>query len=522
MSVSSTGQESGRWCGRALALRPIPAITNTIMPQSDAVSAILPTVLLLDPDRAIRTVLAQALGRAGYQARAAASVSALMAWIEDGEGDLLIADHATLTSGDAAEQISSARPELPVLRLGGSVAGPHDLPKPFDLPLLLNRVSALLQAPAQSATMHALALRAPSALTGVSSSIEELRQGVARLSASVLPLMLLGERGCGRSMVVRVLHESGPRRNGPLVIADTAAIPPADQVTWLTGNTAEDGGLFARATFGTLYLANLQALAPQAQVALLTLLQDRAHPPDFRLVVSANDDLAALARAGRFRADLYYRLDTVRLRVPPLRERREDIGILAAHFWQAAHVGAATSITDGARSLLSRQDWPGNLDALKTAIGRIASVHPGPTLDEAMVRADLMAEPGRNAAETGRQAPVSPSTPAAPPFPSAPAPAETLQAAIGRHIEHYLAAHDLSSAVEGRLHEEVIAEVERPLISGVLAATGGNQIRAAALLGMNRNTLRKRIRDLGIATRVMRAPARGRRAEPALDGAAEP
>ena len=315
------------------------------------------------------------------------------------------------------------------------------------------------------------------------------------LMGTDLTVLITGESGTGKELVARALHDHGKRRHGPFVAINMAAIPRelieselfGHERGAFTGATSRYGGRFEQAHGGTLFLDEIGDMPTEAQTRLLRVLQEGEFTTvggrqpiraDARIIAATHRDLRQSVRQGLFREDLYYRLDVVPLRVPPLRERSSDIPALVQHFLREAQEQgfAAKTIDAGAMERLERHRWSGNVRELANMVRRLAALYSQPVIDSATIEAELSEAP---AAENG--------TPAE----------ESLGGAVERHLREYFDAHSGTLPSAG-LYERVIREVERPLITLTLAATRGNQIRAAALLGLNRNTLRKKIRLLDI------------------------
>ena len=476
----------------------------------------LPTILIADDDRSIRTVLTQALGRAGYQVRATASAATLWRWVEDGEGDVVITDVLMPDENglDLIPRIRRIRPELPVIVMSAQSTlttavqatqrGAFEyLPKPFDLADLLATVDRALKQP----TALGQPMKAPEPhpddnlpLIGRSPAMQEIYRIIARLTTTDLTVMINGESGAGKELVARALHDYWRRRSGPFVAINMAAIPRelieselfGHERGAFTGATNRHVGRFEQAAGGTLFLDEIGDMPPEAQTRLLRVLQEGEYTTvggrspiraNARIVAATHRDLRALIRSGQFREDLFYRLNVVPIRLPPLRERPDDIPVLAQHFLNKAQAeGLPTKTIDaGAMAMLSAYRWPGNVRELENLIRRLAALVPQPVITETILAQELA-----DYAIAEDPTPITLSDDA-----------DTMTTVVERHIARLLAALR-ESGEEGVLYERALAELERPLIRMTLAETRGNQIRAAALLGLNRNTLRKKIREHGI------------------------
>ena len=482
----------------------------------------LPTILIADDDRSIRTVLTQALGRAGYQVRTTAAASTLWRWVEDGEGDLVITDVVMPDESglDLVPRIKRIRPELPVLVMSAQSTiltavqstqrGAFEyLPKPFDLNELLGIIDrALKQGVAGPPPAVATDGTDDLPLIGRAPAMQEIYRVIARLTTADLTVMVTGESGTGKELVARALHDYGRRRQGPFVAINMAAIPRelieselfGHERGAFTGATNRHIGRFEQAAGGTLFLDEIGDMPPEAQTRLLRVLQEGEFTTvggrqpiraNARIVAATHRDLRVLIRSGQFREDLFYRLNVVPIRLPPLRERQGDIPLLAQHFLARAHGEGlpAKVLAPEALAKLTAYRWPGNIRELENLMRRLAALVPQPEIsgeiiDQALAEIAPVAElrHGPMKEDSGTQ---------------------PIERIIEQHIGQIM-AELRATGEEGTLYEQVLAAFEAPLIRMVLAETRGNQIRAASLLGLNRNTLRKKIRfhQVGVTRRV--------------------
>jgi two-component system nitrogen regulation response regulator GlnG len=476
------------------------------------------TILIADDDTAIRTVLNQALARAGYAPRATGNAATLWRWVSQGEGDVVITDVVMPDENafDLIPRIKKLRPNLPIIvmsaqntlmtALSAAEKGAYEyLPKPFDLNELVSIVGRALAEPGrrkEPASSQPDSDELP--LIGRSPAMQETYRALARYTRTDLTVMITGESGTGKELVARVLHDYSKRRNGPFVAINMAAIPRelieselfGHEKGAFTGAQSRTEGRFQQAEGGTLFLDEIGDMPMEAQTRLLRVLQEGEYTTiggrtpiktDVRIIAATHRELKTQIQQGLFREDLFYRLDVARLRLPPLRERLEDVGDLVRHFLrQTAKTGLGQkSIETAAIERIKRHHWPGNVRELENMVRRLAALNPEDTLTAEAVDAELAEAVPPPLVETGKT------------------PRE-----LSEMVERYLAGHFASYGRElppAGLYDRVLQHVERPLLMAALTATRGNQIRAAALLGLNRNTLRKKIRDLDI--QVFRTPA---------------
>jgi len=468
-------------------------------------------ILVADDDAAIRTVLNQALSRAGYEVRSTSNAATLWRWVSQGDGDLVITDVVMPDENafDLLPRIKKMRPELPIIVMSAqntfitavraSERGAYEyLPKPFDLKELIGIVGRALSEPRERTRPAGKPQNMDSIpLVGRSPAMQEIYRVLARLMQTDLTVMISGESGTGKELVARALHDYGKRRNGPFVAINMAAIPRdlieselfGHEKGAFTGANARSSGRFEQAEGGTLFLDEIGDMPMEAQTRLLRVLQQGEYTTvggrtpikaNVRIIAATNKDLRILIQQGLFREDLFFRLNVVPLRLPPLRERSEDVPDLIRHFFdQVEREGLpGKQLDQPAIERLKRYRWPGNVRELENLARRLAALYPQETITAAVIDTEL-AQIGMTSTEGDSKSD------------------DGLAAAVERHLASYFASYGAELPPPG-LYYRILREMEHPLLSVTLAATRGNQIRAADLLGVNRNTLRKKIRDLDI------------------------
>lgn len=476
-------------------------------------------ILIADDDAAIRTVLNQALARAGHLPRVTSNASTLWRWIAQGEGDLVITDVVMPDENafDLLPRIKKIRPDLPVIvmtaqstivtAIKAAECGAYDyLSKPFDLSELVGVVDRALSQPveARGRDRHAEQASESLPLIGRSAAMQEVYRTLARLTQTDLTVTITGETGTGKELVARALHDYGKRKDRPFIAINMAAIPRdlieselfGHERGAFTGAQNRNVGRFEQAEGGTLFLDEIGDMPMEAQTRLLRVLQEGEYTTiggrtpirtDVRIIAATHRDLKTLIAQGGFREDLFYRLNVVPVHLPPLRERLDDIDDLVRNFLRSTQEEGfpASEFDADALRLLRSHNWPGNVRELENLVRRLAVLCPNESISADFVETELLASAGVSDAQPpdGRD--------------------DTISSNIERHLNRYFSefADDLPPP---GLYQRVLREVEPPLIAAALAATKGNQLRAAELLGLNRNTLRKKIRDLNLP--VIRTP----------------
>jgi len=442
------------------------------------------TVLVADDDRTIRTVLTQALTRAGCKVHATSSLMTLMRWVEEGKGDLVISD-VIMPDGnglDALPRIAKLRPGLPVIVISAqntimtaiqaAEAEAFDyLPKPFDLPDLMKRSSKALEQKRRTPKVMVAPRDAGDdlPLVGRTPAMQSLYRLVARVMNTDLAVLVTGESGTGKSLIARAIHDFSDRRTLPFVVAQSADLQGVDGPSTL----------LAKARGGSIVFDEIADFDEDAQarvVRMLDLLGDNAP----RVMSTSQSDLSARIEAGQFRQDLFYRLGGVSLHVPSLRERVDDIPLLAEHFLAKGErdLGVARRLSADATELVRAYSWPGNVRQLENTLRRLLVTASETEISRSEVEQVLGNQPSPEPRADGSSG-------------------EKLSASVARHLKRYFDLHGGALPPPG-IYQRILREMELPLIEIALDATAGNQAKCADLLGINRNTLRKKITDLDI------------------------
>ena len=498
-------------------------------------------ILVADDDAAIRTVLNQALARAGYEVRTTGQAATLWTWAAQGLGDLIITD-VVMPDGNAFDllpRIKRVRPELPIIVMSAqntfmtaikaSERGAYEyLPKPFDLKELVAIVGRALSRPRGDSGRANAAEPDDIPLIGRSPAMQDVYRALARLMPIDLTVMINGESGTGKELVARALHDYGKRKNGPFVAINMAAIPKdlieselfGHEKGAFTGALTRSSGRFEQAEGGTLFLDEIGDISPRTQVALLRVLQERTFErvggttpihANVRVVCATHRNLAAMVERGEFREDLYYRLCGVVLEVPALRQRLGDLPDLARHLLERVALErgeAVRTLSRDAVELMARHKWQGNVRELENVLRSLSLFCEGTTITSS----DLVAHHECFAELASRRAEVR----------AFPAPPPTLRESIPPELEAIdeddaplstvvlpVGAEDPSSATEAAYAHvrggkaslfDLKRQIERDCILLALKETGGNITRAATLLGMKRPRLSQLVKQYQLAS----------------------
>ena len=483
-------------------------------------------ILLADDDPSLRLVLGESLSHAGYQVSTAETLAECMDKVADPAHKVLVCD-VMFPDGNSLEQmdtIRAIRPDLAIIVMSAQStlitavkAREHAvdayLPKPFPLDELTQCIAGLLsrkdappdqkndlvdQADQDSASMQ-IQKNETSPIIGKSRAMQEIYRTIARLMATDLTVIITGESGSGKEVVARAIHDLGERSKKPFVALNMAAIPRdlieselfGYEKGAFTGADKQTQGRFDQAAGGTLFLDEIGDMPIDTQTRLLRVLQDgyftrvggrESIRANARIIAATHKHLDAEIEKGSFRQDLYYRLNVVPIAVPALRERPEDIQDLINHIMEKSHKDGLDkkSITSSALHMMMQYHWPGNVRELENLIRRLMVL-----IDDDHIDAHHLPDMAIMLNERKPDQDVDQLSP------------HNLSQCINDHIGRYFDAHEGDLPTNG-IYDRIIAEVEKPLIMTTLSVTRGNQLKAAEVLGINRNTLRKKIITLGI------------------------
>lgn len=465
-------------------------------------------ILLADDDAGICTVVRQSLVKQGLSVRVTDNGRELLEWVDRGLGSLVITDvlMPEMNGLDALREIHEVRPDLPVIVMSaqttlmtaveadkrGAVAY---FPKPFDLRELTEKVLQLLPSKKPKKTEKpAASAESGAALIGTSEAMQDVFKTIAKLVQVDLTVMLKGESGTGKEVIANAIHDLSVRKDAPFVAVNMAALPKDLVESELfgyekgafTGAGATRKGKFAMAEGGTLFLDEIGDMPLEAQTRLLRVLQEGEFSPvgstrsiqtDIRIICATHRDIQQLCNEGRFREDLFYRLNVVPIDIPPLRARKADIPALTEHFLLRAidRNLPKKPVEKTAMKLLEGYHWPGNVRELENLIYRLLVLGTDDAITADDVRAALSLT-DQNSSGDGEAL-------------------ELLEQRISKAMDEL--APDWK-AMSGSAYANALECFERPLLASILAATGGNQIQASEILGLNRNTVRKKIQENGL------------------------
>ena len=453
------------------------------------------TILVADDDRTIRAVLTQALTRAGCKVRATGSIETLWRWIDEGDGDVVISD-VNLPDGDGLEMlpaIKRKRKDLPVIIISAqntvitaikaSELGAYDyLPKPFDLKKLLSKVNKALsnQGSNNNIIQQDGAVDQELPLIGSSPLMQDVYRFLARVLHTDLSTIITGESGTGKDLLAHTMHDLGPRAPMDFVRINISS-SNIDKIEGTLIGGKEDLNISPASKSSTIYFDEISEMSDETQLQLLDLLRsDAVISKNYRFISSSRLSLQNLISQGIIREDLFYRLNVVNINLPPLRDRVGDITDLTKHFLQQSALSGMPKkvISAKAIQLLQNAPWAGNIRELENFINSLVVLISDEEITPIHVEENLNLIPSVNSneldADNGK-----------------------LSSSVEKHIKRYFDLHGDSLPPPG-LYNRILKEIELPLIALSLSATRGNQIKTSELLGINRNTLRKKIKDLDI------------------------
>ena len=463
-------------------------------------------VLLLEDDESIQLVTSDFLSSEGYTVKTSKTIKSLWKMIEDGEGDVLVTD-VMLPDGESFEiipQIKEFRPNLPIIvvsarnnlqtAISSVEKGAFEyLPKPFDLNDLSNLILKAIQTKPIEKGRSLIRKKSNDLIIGSSKIMQEMYRVIGRLSQNDLTVTIYGESGTGKELVAKALHMFGKRTDYPFIPVNMAAIPKdlieselfGHEKGSFTGAHQKSDGKFKQAEKGTLFLDEIGDMPLDAQTRLLRVLQEGEYTSvggkekikvDVRIITATNKDLRKLIALGVFREDLYYRLNVVPIETPPLRDRIEDIPELIEHFLIKTEKSGlpCKKIDNNAIEAMKSYKWPGNVRELENFILRVSALYSEDLLNKEIIEAELelLKVDNKNIDEL------------------------SLSNLIDRYFERN--KDKLLNNNSKNIYSLIIEKVEKSVIKNILDFTNGNQLKASEILGLNRNTLRKKIGDLSI------------------------
>jgi two-component system nitrogen regulation response regulator GlnG len=468
-------------------------------------------ILVADDEESIRWVLSKSLGKKGFTVDLASNGSEALELSRRYQHDLAVLDIKMpgINGLDLLTTLQNERPGMPVVIMTAESSmknaieamkrGAYDyLPKPFDLDLLEAIVLRAQKAIITTDEVHRLKgelrerQRSERPLIGNGKAMQELFKLIGRIAPSDATILITGESGTGKELVARAIHANSNRLDNPFIALNCAAIPRelleselfGHEKGSFTGAHERKAGKFEQANGGTIFLDEIGDMALDLQAKLLRVLQEKEVTRtggsatiriDVRIIAATNMNLEEKVAAREFREDLFYRLNVVPIHLPPLRERKEDIPLLVDFFLGRARseFGVSTSSCDeSALKLLKRHDWPGNVRELENTIQRASILSPDPILTVSDF--PQLNKGSSTASNRG----------------------DSLETLIANKLRISLGQMEVNEL--NNLYDMVLHQMERPLLTLILKTTRWNQVRAAEILGINRNTLRKKIQTLGI------------------------
>lgn len=470
-------------------------------------------ILVADDEESIRWVLSRALKKKGYTVDLAEDGKQALSLFRNNRYDLAVLDIKMpgLQGLELLKQVQRDYPETLVIimtaesTMENAIAamknGAYDyLTKPFDLDALDAIILKAQKAAEVSEQIGQLKEELQEqysfgrSIIGTSQPMQEVYKTLGRVASSDVTVLVTGESGTGKELIARAIHFNSPRLGKPFIAINCAAIPRELLESELfghergafTGATERKAGKFEQADGGTLFLDEIGDMPLELQAKLLRVLQEKeinrtggsqTLQVNVRIVAATNQNIVELVETKQFREDLFYRLNVVPINLPSLRQRKDDIPALVDFFLQRAQEDLGVGMIECSKetiSLLKRHSWPGNVRELENVLKRAALLSPNHVLMPSDFPGLLSGKGGKNQDDS-------------------------LETLVARKLENSLAQMDLHEL--DNLYEMVLHQVERPLINIILQQTRGNQVRTAEILGINRNTLRKKIKLLGIAVK---------------------
>ena len=491
-------------------------------------------IWIVDDDQSIRFVLEKALAREQFAVRSFANPREVLAALDEDEPQVLVSD-IRMPGGSGTELLSKVKSRLPGLPviimtaysdLDSAVAafqgGAFEyLPKPFDVTKAVELIRRAVDESLREAVRDTAQAEMPEIL-GQAPAMQDVFRAIGRLSQSNVTVLITGESGSGKELVARALHKHSPRASGPFVAINTAAIPKdlleselfGHERGAFTGAQAMRRGRFEQADGGTLFLDEIGDMPFDLQTRLLRVLSDGqfyrvgGHQPlksNVRVIAATHQNLEERVRHGAFREDLFHRLNVIRLRLPPLRERREDIPTLARFFLakSAKELGVEPKrISDAALDRLVHFDFPGNVRQLENVCHWLTVMAPAQVVEPKDLPPEFLGAPAADTLQlpTGAEhGPAAAPLPMAAPLPSPAAPSTAVVGSTSPWLQDLeREARGLLEAGVPEVWDALTRKFEGQLIHTALEITRGRRIEAAQKLGIGRNTITRKIQELGL------------------------